>query len=130
MTTVTFLDKTATGKALSSFVVPDVPDSITVRDLLRLRVREEVARFNAAPTARFQGLVRPHGAEMDLNGYRLAKPRWLDWEQQADVACQAFERNGFFVLVGDRQVEYLEEVVDLTAASEVAFVKLVQLVGG
>ncbi len=36
----------------------------------------------------------------------------------------------FFVLVGARQVEDLDEVVDLTAASDVAFVKLVQLVGG
>ena len=130
MATVTFRDETATGKALSSFDVPDVPDSITVRDLVRLRVREEVARFNAAPTSRFQGLVRPADAEIDLNGYLLRRPRRLDWERQADVACEAFARNGFFVLVGDRQVEDLDEVVDLTAASDVAFVKLVQLVGG
>lgn len=115
---------------MHSFDVPDVPDSITVRELVRLRVREEVARFNAAPTGRFQGLVRPSDAEVDLNGYRLTRPRRLDWERQADVACKAFARNGFFVLVGDRQVEDLEEVVDLTTACDVAFVKLVQLVGG
>ncbi len=128
--TVTFRDESATGKELHSFDVPDVPDTITVRELVRLRVREEVARYNAAPTARFQGLVRPQDAEVELNGYRLSKPRRLDWEEQADVACRAFKRNGFFVLVGDRQVEDLDEVVDLTAASDVAFVKLVPLVGG
>jgi hypothetical protein len=130
MATVTFRDESATGKALHSFDVPDVPDTITVRDLVRLRVREEVARFNAAPTQRFQGLVRPSDAEVDLNGYRLKAPRRLDWEKQADIACQAFERNGFFVLVADQQVEDLDAVVDLTAASDVAFVKLVPLVGG
>jgi hypothetical protein len=130
MPTVTFRDESATGKALHSFDVRDVPDTITVRDLIRLRVREEVARFNAAPTGRFQGLVRPTDAEADLNGYRLSRPRRLDWERQADVACRAFARNGFFVLVGDRQVGDLDEVVDLSAASGVAFVKLVQLVGG
>lgn len=130
MVTVTFRDESATGKALHSFDVPDVPDTITVRDLVRLRVREEVARFNAAPTQRFQGLVRPSDTEVDLNGYRFRAPRRLDWERQADIACQAFDRNGFFVLVGDRQVDDLNTVVDLTTASDVAFVKLVPLVGG
>jgi hypothetical protein len=130
MATVTFRDETATGKALHSFDVPDVPDTITVRDLVRLRVHEEVARFNTAPTQRFLGLVRPQEAEVDLNGYRLTSPRRLDWERQADVACTSFERSGFLVLVGDRQVEHLDEVVDLTTASDVAFVRLVQLVGG
>lgn len=130
MATVTFRDETASGKFLYSFELPDVPDTITVRDLVRLRVREEVGRYNAAPTERFQGLVRPQDAETDLNGYRLSTPRRLDWEQQADIACTAFRRNGFFVLVGDRQVEDLDDVVDLTTASDVAFVKLVPLVGG
>ncbi len=128
--TATFRDETATGKSLHSFDVPDVPDSITVRELVRLRVREEVARYNAAPSAHFGGLVRPEEADPDGSGYRLKRPRRLDWTTQAEVACRAFERNGFFVLVADRQVESLDEVVDLTAASDVAFVKLVPLVGG
>ena len=128
--TVTFRDETATGKALHSFQVLNVPDVITVRELVRLRVREEVARYNSAPTGRFQGLVRPADAEVELNGYRVAAPRRLDWEQQADAACAAFERNGFFVLVGDRQVVNLQETVELSAASDVAFIKLVPLVGG
>ncbi|UOY01694.1 hypothetical protein [Blastococcus sp. PRF04-17] len=127
MATVTFRDETATGKSLHSFDVPDVPDSITVRELVRLRVREEVARHNAAPGSEYRGLVRPADA---ADGARRHAPRRLDWEVQADVACWAFERNGFFVLVADRQVESLEEVVDLTVASDVAFVKLVPLVGG
>ena len=128
--TVTFRDETASGRSLYSFELPDIPDTITVRDLVRLRVREEVGRYNAAPTGRFHGLVRPQDAEVDLDGYRLSRPRRLNWEQQADIACTAFGRNGFFVLVGDRQVEDLDEVVDLTAASDVAFIKLVPLVGG
>ena len=128
--TVTFRDETASGRPLRSFDLPDVPDRITVRELVRLRVREEVARHNAAPTERFAGLVQPVDAEVALNGHRLSAPRRLDWEAQADIACRAFERNGFFVLVADRQVEDLDDVVDLTAAADVAFVKLVPLVGG
>jgi hypothetical protein len=128
--TVTFRDETATGKALQSFDLPDVPDTITVRELVRLRVREEVARYNAAPTGYFAGLVRPDDADQSGSGYRLRSARTLDWEKQADIACRAFERNGFFVLVGKRQVEELDETVDLRTAADVAFVKLVPLVGG
>lgn len=102
----------------------------TLRDLIRTRVREEVARFNSEPTTQFNGLVRPVGAEEDLNGYRLEQPRRLDWEEQARVAEEAFMRNGFFVLVGERQVEELDEELDLTADTEIRFVRLTPLVGG
>jgi len=43
---------------------------------------------------------------------------------------EAFSRNGFVVLVGDRQVEGLDELLPLAEASTVAFVRLVPLVGG
>jgi hypothetical protein len=49
---------------------------------------------------------------------------------QADLAERAFQRNGFFLLAGDRQVDDLDQVVDLTTDTEVVFIKLVPLVGG
>ena len=60
----------------------------------------------------------------------MATPARIDWEQQADAALTAFGRNGFFVLVGDRQVEDLDEELTLDDASRVVFIRLVQLVGG
>jgi hypothetical protein len=48
-------------------------------ELIRLRVREEVARYNARPTERFHGLVRPIAAEEDLNGYCLCTPSRIDY---------------------------------------------------
>lgn len=130
MGSVTFRDETAAGRPVDAFQVADLPASLTVRELIRLRVREEVARHNAAPTRHFAGLVRPDGAEAELNGYRLGRPRPIDWERQADIAERAFLRNGFFVLAGDRQVEHLDEVVDLTCDPQLVFVKLVPLMGG
>jgi hypothetical protein len=126
---MTIRDETAAGRTTGSMVL-DLPDRVTLRELIRLRVREEVARHNARPTDRFNGLVRPTAAEEDLNGYRLRTPSRIDWERQADAAVTAFGRNGFFVLVGDRQVEDLDTELGLDEASEVAFVKLVPLVGG
>ena len=81
MATVTFRDETATGRPVGAWEVAGLPDRMTVRDLIRLRVREEVARHNARPAHRFNGLVRPEDAETDLNGYRLRTPRPLDRER-------------------------------------------------
>ncbi|GAA2107024.1 hypothetical protein [Actinomadura alba] len=130
MARVTFRDETATGRPVDEFQIPDLPESMTVRELIRLRVREEVARFNARPSHHFNGLVRPDDAEAELNGYRMREARRIDWERQADIAERAFLSNGFFLLAGDRQVEDLDEVVDLTTDPELVFIKLVQLVGG
>lgn len=130
MATLVVHDETATGRPVRQISLPDLPATITVRELVRLRVREEVARHNALPQAVFAGLVRPLEAEVVANGYRLKSPRRLDWEKQADIAVDAFERNGFFILVGDRQVEDLDETIDLAADPHVAFVRLTPLVGG
>jgi hypothetical protein len=126
---MTIRDETAAGGAVGSIVL-DIPGTVTLRELIRLRVREEVARYNAQPTERFRGLVRPTEAEEDLNGYRMRTLTRIDWERQADAAVTAFGRNGFFVLVADRQVEDLDEELTLDEASDVAFVRLVPLVGG
>jgi hypothetical protein len=128
--TVTIRDETTSGREVERWQLPDLPDSITARELVRLRVREEVARFNAAAGDVFRGLVQPTDTEATMNGYRLRERRRLDWERQADLACTAFERNGFVLFVGERQVESLDDVIDLTVDPEVSFVRLVPLVGG
>ncbi len=131
MTEVTFRDETATGSPLAEFAVAGLPARMTVRELIRLRVREEVARYDAAPASdRFHGLVRPDGAEAGPDGRRPREPRRLDWERQAEIAERAFAANGFVVLAGDRQVEDLDEEVDLAADPELVFIRLVPLAGG
>ncbi len=130
MASVTFRDETATGRALAEFALPDLPERISARELVRLRVREEVARYNASPTHHFRGLIKPTDAEAELNGHRMRTARVLDWEKQADAAEAAFARNGFLLLVGDRQIEDLDTEIDLITDSVVSFVKLVPLVGG
>lgn len=130
MASVVFRDETAIGRALEEFSLPDLPERISARELVRLRVREEVARHNAAPSQHFRGLVKPTDAETELNGYRMRTARKLDWEKQADAAEAAFARNGFLLLIGDRQIEDLDTEIDLTVDPVVSFVKLVPLVGG
>jgi hypothetical protein len=112
-------DETMTGREIESWVLPGLPDEMTARELVRLRVREEVARFNAAGGGAFRGLVGPKEG-----GGRI------DWESQADAACAAFAGNGFVMIAGERQVDDLDEVIDLRRAAEVSFIRLIPLVGG
>ena len=129
---VTIMDQSGAGKVAATVTLDGVDSRITLRDLIRIRVREEVARYNvkSASTDVFQGLVMPDGAEPTPTGFRMSKPRRVDWEQQADKALEAFGRNGFFVLVADRQVTDPDETLDLTPDTDIRFIRLVQLVGG
>jgi hypothetical protein len=128
--TVTIRDETGAGRVTAAMTLDGVDQQITLRDLVRTRVREEVARYNADAGSLFTGLVMPEGAEPGQAGFRMAAARTIDWQQQADRAMEAFGHNGFFVLVGDRQVTDPDEVLGLTADTEIRFIRLVQLVGG
>lgn len=103
--TIVVTDTTPTGTETARVLLADVPNPVTLRELIRHRVREEVARHNAGPRRR-------------------------DWQAQAAVALDSFQRNGFFVFVGDRQVTDLDEELTLAETDEVSFVRLVPLVGG
>ena len=129
--TITIFDESTAGKATASFILELDTRRLTARDLIRQRVRQEVAKFNAKQLPGiFQGLIQPTDTETELNGYRLRKFRTLDWERQFEAAIKSFEANGFFMLVDGKQVETLEEELELHSTSKVQFIKLVPLVGG
>ncbi|MGV9290805.1 hypothetical protein [Streptomyces sp. NPDC003719] len=130
MGTVTLRDETATGRLLAEWAMTGLPGRMTVRELIGLRVGEDAARYNARPGDRFDGLVRPDGAEPDSGGHRLRTPRRVDARRRAEAAERAFLTNGFFVLNGDRQLEDLDDTVDLTTGPVLVFVRLMALAGG
>ena len=130
---VTIFDETLSGERTASLRLDLLTSTITARELIRRRVYEEVQEYHAAPpSAVFRGLVTPTDTETALNGPKPTHTvkRRVDWEAQYERALSAFARNGFFVLVGDRQVEDLDEELELKVDTEVSFVKLVALVGG
>ena len=111
-------------------VLSGLPARITLRELIRTRIREEVAIANLERTKAHRLLVQPTETETTLNGYRLRTSRMIDWERQAAVAEKAFEHNGFFVIVDGAQVASLDDELSLTPETSVRFVKLTPLVGG
>jgi hypothetical protein len=130
MATLVIQDRTASGTPIRTIDLTDLPDRFTLRDLIRTRVREEVARHNLKPARIFAGLVQPEGATQTANGYAMPKLSRIDWERQAAVAITAFERNGFFVIVNGRQATELDAEIVLSGRMDVGFIKLMPLVGG
>jgi hypothetical protein len=121
-----------TGSVLSRLELEISQEMLTVRELISRRVQQEVAAYNAAQSTVFQGLVQPTDSERLLNGngYRLRHTKHIDAEKQVYQALHAFENNGFFLLVNDRQVESLDEEIWLGEGATASFLKLTPLVGG
>ena len=128
--TLTIHDETASGQKTNTFTLDCLTERMTVRELIRARIYQEVRDYNQKSPEYFRGLVEPTNAERVLNGYKLKARRQIDWQEQHERALQAFGRNGFFVLVGDKQAESLDQEFEVKADTEVSFVKLVPLVGG
>lgn len=118
------------GRPPVEFILGVPANHLTVRELIRARIEQEVAAYNQRQGEYFQGLVQPGAAELTLNGYRLPRPRRIDPAEQVEQAIAAFNRNGFLILIDDRQVDQLDDVVILGEQTVVTFVKLVPLVGG
>ncbi|MFF6976774.1 hypothetical protein ACFZAV_03280 [Streptomyces sp. NPDC008343] len=127
---VTFVDETTSGGRSDGWGIEIAEERLTVRELIRRRVFQEVAEYNARTPEVFQGLVQPQDTERVLNGYAVRTRRRIDPEAQTEQALKAFAGNGFLVLVGDRQVTELDDQIELGLGTEITFLKLVALVGG
>ncbi|MEU6073474.1 hypothetical protein [Micromonospora sp. NPDC047074] len=130
MATVSFVDETTAGDRTRARPLNIFEERLALREVIRRRVLQEVAEHNARQSQVFCGLVQPGDAERTLNGWRLPSPRRLDADEQFGRAIDAFGRNGFVVLVDDRQVEELDAEIELRDGVEISFLKLVPLVGG
>ena len=128
--TLTIHDETTSGKKTNTFTLDCLTERMTVREVIRARIYQEVQDYNLKDREYFRGLVEPAEAEKTLNGYKLRERRKIDWKDQYEKALDAFQRNGFFVLVGDHQAETLDDDFEVGVDTEVSFVKLVPLVGG
>lgn len=133
--TLTIRDETTSGDVYDERPLEFPTERITVRELIRERVYQEVQDFNLKQGERvFRGLVQPTDAERVLNGkrpeYRLKAHRPIDWKPQFEKAVEAFEQVRFFILIGDRQAESLDQEFVIGRESVVSFVRLTPLVGG
>jgi len=131
--TLTVCDESNLGDRRPAITLNLPEPTITARELIRARVFEEVKAYNEAPFGPYRGLVQPAPEEQVLNRSAAEKNRSrrkVDWHEQAQVALDAFQGNGFLLFVDGRQVESLTQEIGLRSETEVVFLKLVPLVGG
>ena len=123
-------DELLSGTITNQFEIQIESDSITVEELISKRVMQEVEQYNKRLPEFFNGLIEPSDAEKTLNGFKLRKKQKIDAEKQMYVALNAFQKNGYFVLVDDSQVDDLNQIITLRGTSKISFVKLTPLIGG
>ena len=130
--TLTIRDETTFnfGGAYEGFTLDLLSERISVGELIRTRVYQEVRDYNLHRPEYFRGLVQPTDAERTLNGFKVQQRRRIDPEKQFERAIESFHRNGFFILVDGLQVDGLEEEIEIGSETTVTFLKLVALVGG
>jgi hypothetical protein len=128
--TLTIRDETLNGESLSEWALEVLTERLTIRELIRSRVYQEVQDYNRQRADVFRGFIQPEGAEKTLNGWKLRKPREIDWKKQFDRGIEAFEKNQVLILVNDRQAESLEEEIEVGPDTRVTFLRLMPLVGG
>lgn len=128
--TITIKDETSGGKLLSEIQIPIKSKTVTVKDIIEARVEYEVKKYNEKLPEYFMGLVQPTSAEKTLNGFKMKERKKIDPEKQVYTALHAFQNNGYFVLIDDKQADSLEQEIPVTPKTVVSFVKLTPLVGG
>lgn len=133
--TLTIRDETTAGGVVHELPLEFPSERITVRELIRERVYQEVQDFNRNLNEQtFHGLVQPTDTERILNAgkpeYRMKQHRQIDWKPQFEKATEVFERSGFFILIDDKQAESLDQEFEIRDTTTISFVKLTPLVGG
>ena len=78
------------GKTEHTFTVHVSGETISIRELIRQRVYQEVEEFNSRQPAVFRMLVQPNDTERTLNGFKFHKPRLVNPVTQYEKAIEAF----------------------------------------
>jgi len=123
-------DETTAGQSTGEYVIDLLTERVTVRELIRSRVYQEVQDYNLKRPEHFRGLVQPPDYEQLLNGCQERKPRLIDWHRQFDAAVEAFRAERVIILINDHQAADLDEEIVIQPDTRVTFLKLVPLIGG
>lgn len=128
--TITITDELMNGSITNEVNINFNTDIVSVQEIISERVKAEVELYNQKLPEYFNGLVEPSDAERSLNGYKLKNNKKIDVEKQVYIALNAFQKNGFFVLIDNLQAIELDQQVPLMGNTKISFLKLTPLVGG
>lgn len=122
-----------------------VSESITVRELIERAVSQQIHELTlkkrldatAARAALARQYLSPEEVQAQAQEGRVKMPTVPDAQgprvnEKAEVekAVRAFKAQRYFVFVGGRQAEDLDEELDFSQQTQVTFLRLTPLVGG
>jgi hypothetical protein len=115
-------DVSRAGHELSRAHLTDLPGRMPLRDLVRRRVHEEVATYNADPGPIYRGLVAPADAVRYSDGFRMRIPRPLDADRFVTAVEEAVAAGLVRFRVGDTETADLDAEVATAEHDEVTTV--------
>jgi len=127
MRSIKIKDEALSGNLLNEITLKFKEEYITVSELITNRVTAEIEIYNKDINNYKHSLVKPTNLEERLNNKKRPE---IDVEKQIYIALDAFQKNGFFILVDNEQVEDLNQKILVDDTTSVSFMKLTPLVGG
>jgi hypothetical protein len=116
---LTMRDMSRAGHELGRVELDELPERLTVLQLLEHRVRHDVAAHARAPGRVFRGLVQPQDAVRHSDGHHLRTVRVLEPEPLVAAAHEAVAMGLLVLRVGDQILSDLDAVVDVAANDQV-----------
>lgn len=101
------------GYRLSGATVEDLPELVTLRQILVQRLRSEVASYNRELGTTFHGLVQPADAVRYSDGFRMTNPRALDEDHLFTAVEEAVNAGLVVFRFAERTFTELDEELDL-----------------
>lgn len=129
MSTLLLISDEALGGDSHQWHLEVASEQLTVRELIRCRVYQEVQDVNLARRNKHL-LFMQHAAVTTDSPDARRESTTIDWRLHFERAAEAYEAGKFLILIGNRQTESLDEDIELTQGTQVTFLKLIPLVGG
>lgn len=107
------------GHELGRTRLDDLPAVVTLGELLRIRIRDDVARYNADPGAVFHGLVQPADSVRHSDGHHMRAPRPLDADRLLVAAEEAVAAGALWFDIEGEAVTDLGHRIDVDAHDEI-----------
>ena len=129
-TTLTVHDETSSGQKTHSFTLECLTERMTVRELIRARIYQEVQDYNTREPEYFRSLVEPTQAERTLKWLPPAQTPPARLAGTIPARRRSLRAQRLFRPRRQPQAERLDDDFEVKVDTEVSFVKLVPLVGG
>lgn len=112
-------DVSHAGHELGRAKLDGLPTTVALGELLRIRVRDDVARYNADPGPVFRGLVQPADSVRHSDGHHMRAPRPLDADRLVTAAEEAVAAGVLWFTVGGETLTDLGRHIDAEEHDEI-----------